>query len=77
MKKIRYSPEAVNLIAERMPDYFLKQFALLWLGTNITTEQLAEKINYSTRQTERYAKKVKELISQMPDIVNGEVKIYG
>lgn len=73
MKRINYSPEAVNLIAERMPDYFLKQFALMWLGTNATAEQLAEKLNYSTRQIRRYTKKVKELISQMPDIVNGEV----
>jgi transcriptional antiterminator len=77
MKKIKYSKEAVNLIAERMTDEFLKQFVLLWLGTNATLEQLAEQLNYSTRQIERYAKKVKDLISQMPDIVNGEVKYMG
>ena len=74
MKTIKYSPQAVNLIAERMPDDFLKQFVLLWLGTNKTQEQIAEELNYSTRQTQRFTAKVKELISQMPDIVNGEVK---
>ena len=76
MKKTKYTPEAVNLISSRMPNEFLKQFALLWLGTDKTVEQLAEHFNYSTRQMERYASKIKKLISQMPDISNGEVKVY-
>lgn len=74
MKKIKYSPEAVNLIAERMPDEFLKQFVMLWYGTDINKENLAEVLNYSVRQIERYSAKVRKMVEQMPDIVNGEVK---
>jgi hypothetical protein len=74
MRPLKYSKEAINLIAERMPNAFLKQFVLLYLGTEMSLGQCAERLNYSKRQMERYSSKVNELIKQMPDIVNGDVK---
>ena len=68
MRPIKYSKEATNLIAERMPNAFLKQFVLLYLGTEMSLEQCAKRLNYSKRQMERYSSKVNELIRQMPDI---------
>ena len=77
MKRIKYSLEAVNLISSRVPDEFLKQFVMLWYGTDINKENLAEVLNYSVRQIERYSAKVRKMVEQMPDISNGEVKVYG
>ena len=74
MRPIKYSKEAIKLIAERMPNVFLKQFVLMYLGTGMTLIDCAEKLNYSRRQMERYSSKVNELIRQMPDIVNGDIK---
>ena len=68
LKKIKYSKETVNIIADRMPNDFLREFVLLYLGTEITLEQCAEQFNYSKRQMERYSHKVNELINQMSDI---------
>ena len=73
MKHILYSNEAIDLIVSRMPDEFYRRFVRLYFGSYISLGEIAAKLNYSIRSIQRYAVKVRKMVADMPDIVNGDV----
>ena len=73
MKHILYSPEAIDLIVSRMPDEFYRRFVRLYFGSYLSVDDVAKELNYSIRSIQRYAVKVRKMVADMPDIVNGDV----
>ena len=47
------------MLAEIMPDEILKQFVTLHYGEELPLEKVAEKMNYSAREVQRFNQEVK------------------
>ena len=58
-EKLMLSKSEAFLLADIMPDEILREFVILHFGDELPLIKVAEKMNYSYRQVERFNQEVK------------------